>query len=362
MKIEEVDVSRYPDYDQHEKVLRCSDEASGLHAFIAIHNRTLGPAVGGCRMWNYPSEEAAITDVLRLSRGMTYKSAAAGLPLGGGKAVIMGDPAKDKSPALMAAMGEFVDSLAGTYITAEDSGISVEDLAQAATRTPHVAGITRKHPGDGSGDPSPSTAYGIFKGIEAAAAFYWNKPGLGGRTVAIQGVGHVGHKLAVLLKRAGADLIIADVSQARIDETLADVDASVVPGDEIHRCDVDILAPCALGGFINAERLGQMPAPIIAGAANNQLATPDMGFALQQRGKLYAPDYVINAGGIIDIYCELNGFDHDRLVLQLDGIGTALTHIFETARRQDKPTHVVADELAESRFRPEGASKASRVA
>lgn len=353
MYTQELDVTGFDDYAHHERVLRCVDEARGLRAFIAIHDRTLGPALGGCRMWPYPTEQDAIKDVLRLSRGMTYKSAVAGLPLGGGKAVIMGNPATDKSQALMEAMGEFVDSLSGAFITAEDSGTGVEDLAQMATRTPYVTGIHKKRLSDGSeasGDPSPSTAIGVLKGIEAAARYRWQVDSLAGLTVAIQGVGHVGRYLALLLSRAGAEVILSDVSEARIASALQQCNARVVDSAEIHKQAADIFAPCALGGVVSVESLAEIRAPVIAGAANNQLATPSAGYALFKQGKLYAPDYVINAGGIIDIYYARTGYDHKAVMAHLDGIGHTLDEIFDMAKRRGEPTHVMADRLAEMRL------------
>lgn len=354
MIIKALDVTAFEDFSDHERVVECVDKQTGLHAFIAIHDRTLGPALGGCRMWPYPSDKDAIKDVLRLSQGMTYKSAVAGLPLGGGKAVIVGNPATDKSDALMEAMGTFIDSFDGVYITAEDSGTSVEDLTIMARRTAQVAGIRTRHLPDGSevsGDPSPSTAYGVLKGIEAAARFQWQVESLAGLKVAVQGVGHVGRSLAKLLHKAGARVTVSDISRKRIAACLEETPATLVASRDIHRQNVDIFAPCAMGGVISLDSLAEIRAPVITGSANNQLANSAAGYALFEQGKLYAPDYVINAGGIIDIYYDQAGDDHKKMVEHLDGIGRTLKRIFEMARSNRQPTHVMADQLASDRLR-----------
>lgn len=353
MKIEVLNVKHYADFDNHEQVVRCIDDATGLHAYIAIHNRNLGPALGGCRMWAYPAEEQAVTDVLRLSRGMTYKSAISALPLGGGKAVIVGDPRTLKSKALLESMGRFVDSFGGRYITAEDSGTNVEDLAVMATQTRFLAGISQKRLRDGSavsGDPSPSTAYGVYKGIEAAVTHYHNTSSLAGVRVAVQGVGNVGRQLVKLLASAGVEITISDVSAEAIDQALNLAPARVVNTDVIHRQEVEVFAPCALGGIICTETLPEMKARIIAGAANNQLANEAAGYEVFARGMGYAPDYVINAGGIIDIYYEREGYDHSKVIAHIDGIGDTLNDIFRRSDEAEVATHVMADRLAEARF------------
>ncbi len=353
VNIAEIDTSSFKDFDHHEKVLECTDEQSGLQAYIAVHNRNLGPALGGARMWPYGSRSEAITDSLRLSRGMTYKSAMAGLPLGGGKAVIVGDPRTTKTPALMRAMGRFIQHLDGAYITAEDSGTNVADLQIVATETRHVAGINQKKLNDGSqisGDPSPSTAYGVFVGIKASLAHRFGSGDLHGVSVAIQGVGNVGKRLAEFLVNAGARVVVADLYPRAIEELQDKLQVTVCKLDDIHRQGVEVFAPCALGGFLTVTTLSEITAPIIAGAANNQLAEVGIGRSLVDAGKLYAPDYVINSGGIIDIYCERAGYRHDELVTHIDRIGQTLEEIYALAEASRQPTHVIADRIAESRF------------
>lgn len=357
MNISTINVSAYTDYDHHEKVVECIDEPSGLKAYIAIHNRNLGPALGGCRIWPYGSRNEAITDVLRLSRGMTYKSAMAELPLGGGKAVIVADPKMHKTRELLLAMGEFVESLRGTYITAEDSGTSVEDLETIGTMTRHVAGVSRKQLPDGtevSGDPSPSTAYGVFVGIKACVKHRFNVTNLEGIKVAIQGVGNVGKRLASILVDAGARVTVADLYSDVVNNLADEVDVIPVDLQQIHQVDADVFAPCALGGFINEQTLQEIKAPVIAGAANNQLANPAMGKLLVQSRKLYAPDYVINAGGIIDIFYERSCYDHQKVIDHIERIGDNLEEIFMLARETGQPTQLIADKIAESRFASPG--------
>lgn len=361
MNIETIDTTRFPDNDGHEQVLRCTDAATGLDAVIAIHNRNLGPALGGCRIRAYGSTEAAVTDALRLSRGMTYKSALAGLPLGGGKSVINIDT-RLKTDEIMEAMGDFVESLNGAYIVAEDSGSSVADMQVIGRRTDCVAGVKEKRLSDGSvvdGDPSRSTAYGVFNGIQSAVRFRLGAESLSGVHVAIQGVGHVGSHLAKHLRNAGAQLTLADIDLQRVHHVADELGAAVVDVDAIHRAPADVFAPCALGSVVTFDTLGEMPAQIIAGAANNQLATDAAGYEAFARGKLYAPDYVINAGGIIDIFYERDGYDHERVTAHVERIGRTLTEIFEASRRDQEPTHVIADRMARQRFADE---KQSNVA
>lgn len=358
MKTTIINTTEFPDYDNHEVVVEAKDSDSGLHAFVAIHNRNLGPALGGCRMWPYRDRDAAITDVLRLSRGMTYKSAMAELPLGGGKAVIIGDPRADKTEALMTAMGRFVNSLHGRYITAEDSGTSVPDLEIMQRETRHVAGVKpRLVEGEmATGDPSPATAYGVFVGIKASIRQQFGSDDLRGRKVAIQGVGNVGHRLARHLAEAGAQVYVADLFEDALNATSNAADVEVVPLDQIHRLDVDVFAPCALGGSINPASLREIKASVIAGAANNQLANSAMGEAIRASGKLYAPDYVINAGGIIDIYYERVGYDYSNVRQHIDGIARNLTQVYLQAARKGRQTNQVADELAELRFKARDAA------
>ncbi len=287
----------------HEEVLRVSDAATGLVAFIAIHSTQLGPAAGGLRMKPYASEEAALTDALRLSHGMTFKNAAAGLPLGGGKAVIMGDPATDKSDALLAAFGSAIAALRGRYWTAEDMGMSPADMAVIASATRFVAGLP-----DGefaSGDPSPVTAKGIFNAIRCTAKHRFGSADLSGRHVAVQGLGHVGWDLTAQLHAAGAKLTVADIDPARANEAAERFGAEVLDPTQIVTAKADILAPCAIGGILNPETIPLLQVKAVAGGANNQLATPADGDALQKRGILYAPDYVANAGGIINVATEI---------------------------------------------------------
>jgi leucine dehydrogenase len=353
MLIETLDVEKYEDFAGHERVLRCTDGESGLQAYIGIHNRNLGQALGGCRIFPYVSQGLAIKDVLRLSQGMTYKSAISNLPLGGGKAVIVGDPATIKTPALLHAMGRFVDSLDGAYITAEDSGTSVADLQMMSATTAHVAGINGKVLDDGSmlsGDPSPSTAYGVFVGIRAAVRFRFGTDNLAGIKVAVQGVGNVGRQLVELLHNAGAQVMIADLYSAATEQLRQHHDVSVVNNQTIHQADVDVFAPCALGGILTMASLDEIKAPLIAGAANNQLANSAVGGKLFSMGKVYAPDYVINAGGVIDIYHERLGYVQANAIRHIDGIFDTLLNIFGSAVDQGIPFHQMADQIAEQRF------------
>lgn len=344
----------HPEFDQHECVHFVHDEASGLRAIIAVHNTARGPALGGCRMWPYASSADALTDVLRLSRGMTYKSAMANIDLGGGKSVIIGDSRQMKSEALVRAMGRAVDRLGGLYVAAEDSGTSVADLRLMGEVTAHVGGVIER-PGPGgephSGDPSPATALGVFHGLAAAVRLQLQRDDLDGVRVAIQGVGNVGYRLAGHLHAAGAKLVVADIHQPNIDRAVEAYGAEVVPVSEIDAQDVDVFAPCALGSAINALTLSRLKARVIAGAANNQLDRPEHDQALLDRGILYAPDYVINAGGIIDIFYERTGYTWDKVERHLRGIGDTVTEVFERSRRDGIPTGRVADLIAESRFR-----------
>jgi leucine dehydrogenase len=343
------------DFADHEQVVFCSDDASGLKAIIAVHNSNLGPALGGCRMWHYASEDDAIRDVLRLSRGMTYKSALAGLQLGGGKSVIIGNPRTDKTPALLDAFARSLNQLNGRYVAAEDSGTNVADMKYLAERTPHVAGIIDKpsHEAEGmrSGDPSPATAYGTFFGIRAAVKRKLGRDSLDGLRVAIQGVGNVGFDLARQLTDAGAQLWVADIHEENLVRAREELGARALAPEAIYAADVDVFAPCAMGAILNDETIPQLRASIVAGAANNQLAEVRHGSELMRRGILYAPDYVINAGGIIDIYHERIGFDRPALLRHLEGIHATLLEIFERADKEARPTGEVADALAEERFK-----------
>ncbi len=341
------------DFADHEQVVFVSDDKSGLKAIIAVHNSNLGPALGGCRMWPYASEEEAVRDVLRLSRGMTYKSAMANLKLGGGKSVIIGNPRTDKTPALLAAFARALEQLNGRYIAAEDSGTSVADMKYMTQFTRHVAGIHDKPSDEGtrSGDPSPATAYGTFIGIQAAAKERLGRDSLAGLRVAVQGVGNVGFDLARQLKEAGAQLWVTDLHREPLLQAGKELGATVVAPEEIFGLDVDVFAPCALGAILNDSTIPQLKAKIVAGAANNQLAEPRHGLALMQRGILYAPDYVINAGGIIDVYHERIGFERAALIKHIEGIRDNLMEVFARAREEERPTGEVADAIAEERFR-----------
>lgn len=341
------------DFADHEQVVFVSDDKSGLKAIIAVHNSNLGPALGGCRMWPYASEEEAVRDVLRLSRGMTYKSAMARLKLGGGKSVIIGNPRTDKTPALLAAFARALEQLNGRYIAAEDSGTSVADMKFMTQFTQHVAGIHDKPSDEGtrSGDPSPATAYGTFIGIQAAVKERLGRDSLDGLRVAVQGVGNVGYDLARQLKEAGARLWVTDIHREPLVQAGRELGATVVAPDEIFGLDVDVFAPCALGAVLNDSTIPQLKASIVAGAANNQLAEARHGVELMKRGILYAPDYVINAGGIIDVYHERIGFERAALIRHIEGIRDNLMEVFERAREEERPTAEVADAIAEERFR-----------
>ncbi len=343
------EIESHREFDHHEVVeVRNSGD---LHAIIAVHNTNLGPAVGGCRMYPYSSEADALTDVLRLSRGMTYKSALAGIPLGGGKAVIIGDPRADKSEALLHAMGDFIETLGGRYITAEDSGTGVNDIKVIGERTAFVSGIADNE--RFGGDPSPITALGVFEGI-AASVLYRCKSDLAGIRVGVQGVGNVGYHLVGLLRAAGAIVTVADVNQGNLDRVTADHAVDVVSPDAILSAEVDVLAPCAMGGAINPETIRSIRAGIIAGAANNQLSAREIGADLLDMGILYAPDYVINAGGIIDVYYQRIGERDEALVKRhVAEIGTTLDRIFRISDMERRPTSDVADQMAEAIFSPE---------
>ena len=336
----------HPEFDGHQEVVFGHDAASGLKAIIAIHNTNRGPALGGCRMWPYAGEAEALTDVLRLARGMTYKSALADLPWGGGKAVIIGDPHADKSEALFLAMGRFVDGLGGRYVTAEDVGVSVEDVEVMARVTSHVAGTGSA----GAGDPSPSTAYGVLMGIRAAVAHKLGRDSLDGLRVAVQGVGHVGYHLCRYLAEAGAKLTVADIDREAIERVAAEFHARPVAPEAIYGVDGEVFAPCALGAVINDDTIARLKAPIVAGSANNQLAEPRHGAELMRRGVLYAPDYVINAGGVINISHEGPAYDKRAAVDHVAKIHDTLREIFGRADAEHLPTSEAADRLAEERF------------
>lgn len=346
----------HPEFDAHEQVVFCRDSGSDLRAIIAVHNTHRGPALGGCRMWPYATEDDALEDVLRLSRGMTYKAAVADLPLGGGKAVILGDPHRHKLPELLAAMGRFVDHMGGRYIVAEDSGTTVEDLQAMQLQTRHVSGVAEKPVAGGgqrSGDPSPSTAEGVFRGLQAAVHHRLRRDDLHGLRVAVQGVGSVGLRLARRLHQAGARLWVSDIHPEAVQRAVQEFGAVPVTEDAIFEQEVDVFAPCALGAVINNRTISRLRAAVVAGAANNQLAEARHDALLAERGILYAPDYVVNAGGLVDVALEYLGVhEHDHLERKMQGIHDTLLEIFRRARACDLPTGEVADRIAEERFRP----------
>lgn len=338
----------------HEQVVFCRNDRAGLRAIIAIHDTTLGPALGGCRMYPYPSEADALRDVLRLSRGMTYKAACANLNLGGGKAVILGDPRSDKSEALFRAFGQYVDALGGRYITAEDSGTSVADMDLIHTQTEHVCGVSAY--AGGSGDPSPVTAWGVFHGIRAALDEVFGDPDPTGRTVAVQGVGNVGYHLVRYLTDAGAKTVVCDVDGDRLDRVREEFGSTVVETNEIYDVDGDVFAPCALGGVLNDTTIPRLKVPVIAGGANNVL--DDMarhGAQLRSREILYAPDYVINAGGLINVYAEIHSLPREKALRDAEGIYNTLKSIFATARSKGITTAEAANHVAEDRISTIGA-------
>jgi leucine dehydrogenase len=356
--INSLDVTLSPSYDDHQQVVFVDDVDTGLHAIIAIHNTNLGPAVGGCRMFPYASNADALEDVLRLSRGMTYKSALAGLPMGGGKAVIIGDPATQKTPEMLTKMGKFIDSLNGQYISAEDSGTSVSDLRVMSRETDYVLGINQQQ--EFGGDPSPLTAHGIFCGIRAAAQYKFGRASLNGARIAIQGVGAVGRHLSKELIAAGAEVFVADINQSNV-RAAQDLGAHRVAVDDIVGFDADVFAPCAMGAIINDVSIAKLSASIVAGGANNQLAVPQHGEMLRKRGVLYAPDFVINAGGIIEICRQYQNSSIIECNHQIEKIGATLTKIFELSAEQQVCTSVVAEQIAEQRFRGKSASSTADI-
>ncbi|HEY8166837.1 MAG TPA: Glu/Leu/Phe/Val dehydrogenase [Gemmatimonadaceae bacterium] len=329
----------------HEQVMLCSDPSCGYRGIIAVHSTRLGPALGGTRFWSYASDEEALIDALRLARGMTYKNAVAGLHLGGGKSVIIGDnKTRDREP-IFRAHGRFVESLGGRYITAEDVGTSTKDMDFVHMETDHVAGLASR-----SGDPSPVTAHGVFRSIQASAKERWGSDDLTGKTVALQGCGHVGHCLALELHEAGAKLIVCDIDQDRAKRVAADTRARIADTEAIYDVDADIFAPCALGGIINDDTLPRFKFEIIAGGANNQLLEERHGGALEELGILYAPDYVANAGGVINVYGEVAGWDAKRALRKADDIYDTVLRVYEIARTERIPTYEAADRLAEERL------------
>ena len=330
----------------HEKVLLGSDPAIGYRGIIAVHSTALGPAVGGTRFWNYASDEDALSDALRLSRGMTYKTALAGLPLGGGKSIIIGNNKVVEREPLLRAHGRFVDVLKGCYITAEDVGTSPADMEIVRGETQHVAGLLGR-----SGDPSPFTARGVFRAIQAAAKYLWSSDKLSGVSVAIQGCGHVGYSLARLLHEGGAKLFVSDVNVESAARAADEFGATRVEPDEVLRVRADILAPCALGGIINDETIAELKVRIVAGAANNQLLDERHGEMLRGRDILYVPDYLANVGGVLNGCTELLGWEAAEATKRIDEIYDTTLKIFETAKIQGITTNKAADRLAEDRLK-----------
>lgn len=334
--------------EKYEQVVFCQDEEAGLKAIIVIHDTTLGPALGGARMWPYETEEEALEDALRLAKGMTYKNAAAGVNLGGGKAVIIGDPKKDKSEALFRAFGRYVESLGGRYITSADVGTGSEDLDAVFVETDAVVGnASSPHT---SGDPSPVTSYGIFMGMKASAKEKYGNDSLKGKTIAIQGAGSVASKLCHYLHEEGASLIVTDIFEEAADRIVSQYGAKKVAPDEIYSVEADIFAPCALGAVLNDETIPQLKVDIVAGSANNQLKERRHGDALAKRNILYAPDYVINAGGVLNVVDEMKGYNKERAMKTVESIYDTMEQLYILAREQNIPTHEAADRLAERRI------------
>jgi len=340
------------EYDNHEQVLFCRDRGAGLFAIIAIHDTTLGPAAGGCRMWPYASVDDAVTDVLRLSQAMSYKNALAGLPLGGGKSVIIGDPNKEKNEKLLTSFARFVQRLGGQYYTAEDIGIGINDVEVLARESDYVFGLTT------TGDPSPFTSRGCFEGIRAAVKHKLGRDSLDGLKVAVQGVGNVGRFLCKNLHEAGAELIIADVNPEAVAYAVENFGAKVVAPDEIYSQDVDIFSPCAIGGVLNEDTIPQLKTSIVAGVANNQLAEGRHDQLLHHRGILYAPDYVINSGGMLNASGDIFGqYNVNQVMERVTGLYDATLRIFEMAQQEGRLASEVADDLARQKITAGRASK-----
>ena len=334
----------------HEQVLFCNDPSTGLKAIIAIHDTVLGPALGGTRMWSYASEADALTDVLRLSRGMTYKAAISGLNLGGGKAVIIGDSRKIKDEALMRRFGLFVESLGGKYITAEDVGMTTKDMEYIHMETDHVVGISETL--GGGGDPSPVTAYGVYMGMKASAKKLYASESLGGKQILVQGAGNVGGYLVDHLVAEGANVMIADIYEDNLKKVVdRNPNVSVVDAGDVFAQEMDIYAPCALGATINDESISRMKCRIIAGAANNQLANEEKhGQLLLEKGIIYAPDFLINAGGLINCYSELEGYNRERAMDQAEHIYDTTMTVLSKSEDEGKPTYQIANQMAEERI------------
>ncbi len=347
-----VDVFDFVAGEGYEQVVFNYDRASGLRAIIAIHSTALGPALGGTRYWRFESEAAAVTDALRLARAMSYKNAAAGLDLGGGKAVIMAEGDGTKSEELLRAYGRFIETLGGRYITAEDVGTTGEDMDMIHRETRWVTGISPAY--GGSGDPSPATAYGVMHGMRAVALELWDDPSLDGRRFAVQGVGKVGKALVGHLVQAGAEVVVADVNRDHAERCAAEHDVEVVDTARIHATPCDVFVPCALGGVLNDDTIPELACSAVAGAANNQLLRPEHAGLLQDIGILYVPDFIINAGGVINVADELNGYDERRAHVRIEGIYGNVLKVLETARKESVTPSVAANRVAEERIRSVG--------
>lgn len=340
----------------HEQLVFCNDNETGLKAIIGVHNTVLGPALGGTRIWAYTNEMEALNDVMRLSRGMTYKNSLAGLNLGGGKAVIIGDSRQIKSEALMRRFGKFVNSLGGKYITAEDVGINPADMVYVNMETEHVVGLPGK-----SGDPSPVTAKGVYVGMKACAKAQFGTDSLAGKKIAVQGVGHVGEYLVSFLAKEKAEIYITDVYEPTLKRVASEYGAKVVGLDEIYDLDVDIYAPCALGATINDETLNRLKCSIIAGSANNQLKDEGRhGKMVMEKGIIYAPDYAINAGGVINVYSEFKGLSPEWSLQNAENIYTTIEEIVNRSNSENIPTYLIANKMAEERIESVGKIKLPR--
>nr|WP_244281827.1 Glu/Leu/Phe/Val dehydrogenase [Flavobacterium xueshanense] len=336
-------------FDDHEQIVFCNDKDTGLKAIIGIHNSVMGPALGGTRMYNYANEWEALNDVLRLSRGMTFKAAITGLNIGGGKAVIIGDAKTQKTPELMRKFGEFVHSLSGRYITAEDVGMETADMDIVRDVTPYVTGISESR--GGSGNPSPVTAYGVYLGMKAAAKQQFGSDVLSGKKVLVQGIGHVGETLVDYLSKEGAIVTIADINEEKLNEVGTKYNAQIFRGEDLYSADVDIYAPCAMGATLNDNTVYKIKAKVIAGAANNQLADENVhGAILQERGILYAPDFLINAGGIINVYAELAHYDKAEIMRKTENIYNTTLEIFDFAITNNMTPHHAALTIAQNRI------------
>lgn len=338
-----------PSFAGHEQIVFCHDKDTGLKAIIAIHDTTLGPALGGTRMWAYKSEAEALNDVLRLSRGMTYKAAISGLKLGGGKAVIIGDAKTDKTDAMFVKFGEFINSLSGKYITAEDVGTSTNDMVNVRKSTKYVTGLPESM--GGGGDPSPVTAYGVYMGMKASALERWGNDSLKGKKIALQGVGHVGENLLRLVTEEGAKVFVTDINQEHLKAIAEKYHAEITSLDAIYDVDADIYAPCALGATLNTENINRLKCSIISGAANNQLADENFhGKMLAEKGILYAPDFLINAGGLINVFSELNGYNRETALDHTKLIYNTTLEIFKKSKAENITTLEAAKILAEERI------------